>query len=63
MAGGGPVRPLEHAGLARAAEAQDEAAFAILESSHANRPVRVADVESGAICAYQDALNERWGID
>lgn len=39
------------------------AAFAILESSHAGCPVRVADVESGAISAYQDALNHRWGIE
>lgn len=39
------------------------AAFAILESSHAGAPVRVADVESGAVSAYQDALNERWGIE
>ena len=39
------------------------AAFAVLESSHAGVPVRVADVESGAVSAYQDELNERWGIE
>jgi len=39
------------------------AALAILESSHAGMPVRVADVESGAVSAYQDELNERWGIE
>lgn len=35
------------------------AAFAVLESSHAGMPVRVADVASGAVSAYQDELNER----
>lgn len=39
------------------------AAFAILESSHAGCPVRVADVEAGTVSAFQNALNERWGIE
>ncbi|MGD9496474.1 MAG: Gfo/Idh/MocA family protein [Armatimonadota bacterium] len=39
------------------------AAFAVLESSHAGIPVRVAEVESGTVAAYQDDLNRRWGID
>jgi len=39
------------------------AALAILESSRAGMPVRVADVESGAVSAHQDELNERWEIE
>jgi len=39
------------------------AAWAILESSHAGAPVRVADVASGAVSAVQDELNEHWGIE
>ena len=38
------------------------AAFAIHESALARCEVRVDDVESGAVSAYQDELNERWGI-
>jgi len=38
------------------------AAFAIHESALAGCEVRVDDVASGAVSAYQDELNERWGI-
>ncbi len=39
------------------------AAFAIHESALSGCTVRVDDVASGAVSAYQDELNERWGID
>ncbi|MGI5816548.1 MAG: Gfo/Idh/MocA family protein [Armatimonadota bacterium] len=38
------------------------AAFAIHESALAGCEVRVDDVASGAVAAYQDELNRRWGI-
>lgn len=39
------------------------AAFAIHESALSGCEVRVEDVASGDVSAYQDELNERWGID
>ncbi len=39
------------------------AAFAILESSHAGCAVKVAEVESGEVSAYQDELNAHWGVE
>ena len=39
------------------------AAFAIHESALAGCEVRVDDVASGQICAYQDELNHHWGIE
>ena len=39
------------------------AAFAVLESSHAGCAAKVADVESGAVSAYQDVLNAHWGLE
>ena len=38
------------------------AAYAILESQHSGRHVRVADVLSGAVSGYQDPINERYGL-
>jgi len=37
-------------------------AIAFLESAHAGRTVNVAEVESGALSAYQDELNAHWGV-
>lgn len=37
-------------------------AFAIMESSHARGPVRVADVLSGAVNEYQREIDERYGL-
>lgn len=39
------------------------AAYAILESQHSGRHVRVADVLSGAVSGYQDPINERYGLN
>lgn len=39
------------------------AAFAILESAHAGRRVRVADVLSGRTADYQKPINARFGLD
>ena len=36
--------------------------FAILESAALGREVRVADVESGAICGYQQEIDQHWGL-
>ncbi len=36
--------------------------FALYESAHANAPVKVADVREGRISAYQDPIDEYWGI-
>ncbi|MGD9498569.1 MAG: Gfo/Idh/MocA family protein [Armatimonadota bacterium] len=36
--------------------------FALYESAHAGEPVKVADVLAGRISAYQDPINEYWGI-
>lgn len=36
--------------------------FALYESAHANKPVKVADVRDGKISAYQDPINEYWDI-
>ena len=38
------------------------AAYAILESQHSGRHVRVADVLSGVVSGYQDPINERYGL-
>jgi predicted dehydrogenase len=38
------------------------AAYAILESQHSGRHVRMADVLSGAVSGYQDPINERYGL-
>lgn len=38
------------------------AAYAILESQHSGRHVRVADVLSGVVSGYQDPVNERYGL-
>ncbi|MBI3946344.1 MAG: Gfo/Idh/MocA family oxidoreductase [Armatimonadetes bacterium] len=38
------------------------AAMAILESAHAGRSVRVADVESGAVRDYQKPIDAHWGL-
>jgi predicted dehydrogenase len=37
-------------------------AFAVLESAYAGTPVRVADVESGAVRAYQQEIDTYWGL-
>lgn len=36
--------------------------LALYESATAGVPVKVADVYSGRVCAYQDPINEYWGI-
>ena len=36
--------------------------LALYEADHADLPVRVADVESEQISAYQDEINQYWGI-
>jgi predicted dehydrogenase len=38
------------------------AAWAMLESSHAGRPVKVSKVQSGELSACQDELNEHWEL-
>ncbi len=38
------------------------AAWAMLESSHAGRPVKVSEVQSGELSACQDELNEHWEL-
>jgi len=35
---------------------------ALYEADHAGQPVKVADVLSGEISAYQDEINEYWSI-
>jgi len=36
--------------------------FALYESAEANAPVKVADVREGRVSAYQDPIDEYWGI-
>jgi hypothetical protein len=36
--------------------------LAIYESATAGAPVKVQDVFDGAVSAYQDPINEHWGI-
>lgn len=36
--------------------------FALLESAHANEPVKVADVLSGKVDAYQQPINDHYGL-
>lgn len=38
-------------------------AFAICEAAHARRPVRVADVLSGSVRAYQQPIDQHYGLD
>jgi predicted dehydrogenase len=38
------------------------AAYAILESQHSGRHVRVADVLSGEVSGYQDPINQKYGL-
>ena len=37
--------------------------FAVLESATANRPVTVADVMDGTVTAYQDEINQHYGLN
>jgi predicted dehydrogenase len=38
-------------------------AFSVLESAAVNRPVKVADVLSGAVAAYQEEIDEFYGLE
>jgi 1,5-anhydro-D-fructose reductase (1,5-anhydro-D-mannitol-forming) len=53
-------RPAETSG--RDALASLACAFTVLEAAEAGRRVEVEEVASGAVCAYQQAINEHYGI-
>ena len=57
-----PGRPAARCSCYKAGQRAKAVCCALYEADHAGEPVKVAKVLSGEISAYQDEINDYWGI-